>query len=1043
VIAIDRADRTCPDAGGATGIRPIHCRASIGPPVEVVPHATSVSQEHHVVRIETGARRGAKLRHNAREAVLALTLAASCAVPAAAYAEVATLDPVVVVGTRIRKAEAELGSPVTLLTRDDLEATGRATLGEALQQLSASGSAINTQKNASGNQGAPPDGGGIGAGSVQVDLRHLEAKRVLVLLDGRRWVYESSASGVGGATDFNTIPLAIVESVEILEDGASAIYGSDAIAGVINVITRKRFDGIESHTAIGGYEAGDGHTERAELTLGAGDERLSGMLTLSFAEQESVRSSNRSISSLPVPFTGNTRGSPVNPQGAFAFVTPLTTAAPCAPLDRNGDGRPDASLCQITSAPNSALGANGAVPFPEGYKPLTPADHFNAQPFNLALTPNERRSVHAAARYALTEQVELFARALYNQRESSNEAGPSPIVIGPEAPGQNLADRVGVSRLNPFNPFGIDLVPGVNLFALGRRPLEAGPRIFEQDVETEYLAAGAEGGFGALDRYFAWDVAYVTTRTDAEQVFRNSFNVRRIEQALGNPQSCATIAGCVPLNLFGGQGPDGAGTITPAMLGWIRQDFHDASRQELDQLLLNLTGDALALPAGPLAFATGLEWRRHEGAYEPDSARVRGEVMDLAATQPIYGDYEVGEAFAEFDAPLLRDARFAHSLDLTAALRYSDYDGFDAQTTGKLGLRWRPSASWLVRGTYSEGFRAPFIGELFSVSQFGAPIVDRCSNFNASNNPELIASCTALGVPASYRQLGFQVFTTTGGNPELEPETAESYVLGVVFSPAFAEESSLADTLDIELNVYEHTIDDAIVAPAAQDVLDACIDSSDALSAQCAGIGRNASGQIGRFVNLLDNVGRIETRGADVKIDWSLDTTLGRFATNFVATYVDDYRQTDRFGREFTRTVRVESADSGIPQWQSVLRMDYRRGDLGVGWRTRFIDTLHEPCSDALDNTPLSLIALGLCTEVVENDPQRSRHKLGAVTYHDFRLAWARPFAIDALVVALGVNNAFDKDPPPCLTCQLNGYDATLYDLPGRFWYANATLRLE
>src|SRR5688500_247512 len=220
---------------------------------------------------------------------LAISLACHCST-GMAQEQPTDLDRVQVIGSNIRKAEMVGQSPVLDITRQQIENSGLISIGDFLQKLTSGGKALNTQFNTSGNAGTPPDGGGIGAGSTQIDLRHLGSKRVLVLVDGKRWVYETSASGVGGAADLNTIPLSIVERIEVLGDGASAVYGSDAIAGVVNVVTRRDFTGAEFVGSYGQFEDGDGETSRAEMTVGGGDDRFNGIFSASFQEQKAVSS---------------------------------------------------------------------------------------------------------------------------------------------------------------------------------------------------------------------------------------------------------------------------------------------------------------------------------------------------------------------------------------------------------------------------------------------------------------------------------------------------------------------------------------------------------------------------------------------------------------------------------------------------------------------------------------------------------------------------------------------------------------------------------
>ncbi len=977
-----------------------------------------------------------------RYSPLALAIAMSIGSGAAFAQDESTSDTklsrIEVTGSRIKKSESQTESPIFTMSREELEKTGLVSVGDILQQLTTGGKALNSKFNSSGNFGFPPDGGGIGAGSAQVDLRNLESKRVLVLVDGKRWVNEASASGVGGSVDLNTIPLAIVERIEVLEDGASAIYGSDAISGVINVITRKDFDGAEILTSYGEYDEGDGETSRAEITLGGGNDRFHGIFSASYNNQETINSSDRSLSLEPVPGTGVTRGSSGTPQGRLIF---LDTRVPCA----GGAASCDEQVRDITLN-------NGATPVysptgPGNYHDFGLSDRFNFAPYNLLLTPSERKSIFTSTTFNLSDEVQWYTKALYNTRDSTNQAAPEPIFIGSDAGTGGLADTISISRLNPYNPTGIDLVAGENFFLLGRRPLEAGPRIFNQNVDTWYFGTGLEGTFAWGDRTFSWDVNYIKSENKAQQEFLNGFNLRRLQIALGDPAICAANPGCVPLNLFGGQGTNGQGTITQDMLDFVRITTKDSSKQSLEVVSANLTGDLFELPAGPLSFATGYEHREYGGSFSPDQARIVGESQDSAATAT-KGSYDVDEFYGEFSVPVLSDVALAKSLDLSLALRYSDYSTFGGESTGKFGVRWQVVDDLTIRGTYAEGFRAPFIGELFGLTQFGPTLTDPCSNYSSSGNATLVANCQALGIPANYEQINTQITTITGGNPDLQPESAESYTLGFVYSPTWAEDLAWSNRLDFEVSYWNTKVDDAVQAPDAQQLLDTCVATRNAFAGCTNGgtnvITRTANGQINRFDNRLANIGKIETDGFDIKVDWSSpEWSFGRFKATWQSTYVDDYKQTDLFGNEFQRTVGVEVNDSAIPEWQSNLRLGWTYGDWSADWTVRYIDRVVETCSDFRDGTSLSLTALGLCSEPNTTDNSLSKNALGGTTYHDVSVNWDTPFEVKGLRVTAGVNNLFDKSPPTCLSCSLNGYDAGTYDLPGQFWYVQAAYKFD
>jgi iron complex outermembrane receptor protein len=931
-----------------------------------------------------------------------------------------TLERIEVTGSRIKRAAVEGQSPIFTLTRADIAETGLTSIGDVLQQLTTGGKALNAKFNSSGNFGYPPDGGGIGAGSAQVDLRNLESKRVLVLVDGLRWVNESSASGVGSATDLNTIPIAIVERIEVLEDGASAIYGSDAISGVINIITRRDFEGAEVTTYYGEYDQGDGETTKADVTVGGSGERFNAVFSASYVEQKTVFSNDRDQAGEPVPGTGVTRGSSATPQGRFIFSDPRSGNDLDITLN-NGTGTP------IYNPANPTGGTST-------YHPFALSDRFNFSPFNLVVTPNTRKSLFTQVRYEVSDNVTWYLKGLYNTRESVNQAAPEPIFLGSDAGTGGLADTVSISRLNPFNPFGIDLVSGENFFLLARRPLEGGPRIYTQNVDTYYFATGLQGGFSMGERSFAWDVNFVDTESSADQVARNTYNVRAIATALGDPAICAATPGCVPLNLFGGQGANGQGTITPAMLRYIQPITKDTSKNSLQQFSANLTGDVLELPAGPLAFAAGYEHREYDGSFTPDSLKISGESNDVLA-QATSGSYDVNEYFVEFNVPLLADLPLVEQLDLSIAGRYSDYSTFGGETTGKAGLRWQWSEEFLLRATYAEGFRAPSIGELFgSATRFDAVLNDPCSN-------NVTANCTALGVPAGYEQINPQISVTTGGNSALEPESADSTSAGFVYSPNWVEGVFGTQKLDLEVTYFKHQVDGAIRAIDAQDQLNRCVASGDRTSLFCQGISRTPSGQIDSFANRLVNIGRIDTDGYDLKLNWTgPDTDWGRIDLSWENTFVNDYKAV-ALGAEQPQREGREVNDGAIPEWQSNLRLGWTYGDWSAGWTVRHIDAVTEACSDFRDGTSLSLTALGLCSNPNTADNSLSENELGSTTYHDLQVSWRNPLGMEGLGLTVGVNNVTDKDPPICLSCSLNGYDAGTYDIPGQFWYVQANYK--
>jgi len=468
----------------------------------------------------------------------------------------------------------------------------------------------------------------------------------------------------------------------------------------------------------------------------------------------------------------------------------------------------------------------------------------------MVLTPSERKGLFGQFRFDITDNVQWYVKALGNRRESTNQAGPEPLFFGPDgATGNPLADNIVVSRLNPYNPFGFDLVSSGNMSLIGRRPVEGGARVFEQQVDTTYFATGLVGNFQAADRSWYWDVNGMYSKNKAEQTNYGSYNIYNVNMALGDPAVCAATPGCVPLNIFGG-----AGSITPDMLRWIQPVVRDRSQNELSLFTANLSSDLFTLPAGPVSFATGLEHRKYKGSYQPDPLTVIGHYNGVPS-QPTSGSYDVNEAYLELSVPIFADSALGKKLDLSLAGRYSDYSTFGGEFTPKYGLRWQVTDDFVLRTTYAEGFRAPSIGELYgSAARADLQLFDPCSVGLGGTPPRgSAANCASLGVPTGFQQANSQISVTTGGNRELEPERSRSFSAGFVWSPWFGNDASWSERFDVEVTFYRHNIDGAIQAINAQTQLDLCVDTLDPI--YCDGITRASTGAVSSFNNPPDQPG--------------------------------------------------------------------------------------------------------------------------------------------------------------------------------------------
>jgi iron complex outermembrane receptor protein len=541
--------------------------------------------------------------------------------------------------------------------------------------------------------------------------------------------------------------------------------------------------------------------------------------------------------------------------------------------------------------------------------------------------------------------------------------------------------------------------------------------VFTQNVETRFLSAGLRGDLDLASRPFFWDVSLISGRNRATQEVRGSYNIAHIQRALGPDAGCT--APCVPLNFFGGPG-----TITPDQLNYISFIENDRSVQGIDGWSANISGGILALPAGSLDLAAGVEHRRLSGSYSPDAVVTAGETNGVPSL-PTRGAYSVDEAYVEARVPVAGGMVAIKQLDLSVALRYSDYSTFGSTTNTKFGFLWQVNDEVTARATVAEGFRAPSIGELYgSPARFDATITDPCNRPVA--DPVVSANCDALGVPGAYTQANTQISIRTGGNADLEPETADSTTAGVIYSPAWAERTSWAERMDFDLTYYKHEIDDSIQPIDAQTQLDRCAATLD--PEFCGGITRGVTGDINAFDNTLRNLGTVETSGYDIGVDWiGPSTGIGRFGANWQSTYVDDYEAISKAtGLPEPNGVGIEVNDSSIPRFRSNLRMKWTGEALEAGWSMRYISGLTEQCGDATGFAVCSNNANGT-------------NELDPILYHDLRVQWRLPGSSGARIGA-GVNNVLGTDPPECLSCSLNGYDASLYDLPGQFAYVEASV---
>ena len=899
-----------------------------------------------------------------RDAVL-VALVAGVASTATAQAQEATnLDRISVTGSRIKSTDIETSQPVLSLTRADIDKQGVTSVADILQRVAANGAALNRTYNNGGD------------GSAGVSLRNLGSERTLVLVNGRRWT-----TGLDGSVDLNTIPTAMIERIDVLKDGASTIYGSDAIAGVVNIITKQNFDGAEANFYKGQYSAGDGDREAADFTLGTTTDRASLVLGVSYVNEKAVMAGDRKISAGGPPF----------------FSGQSSTGIPGSYL-RNDE---------------RYIILNGVE------TPFDPNVHgYNTAPDNYLLTPNERTSLFAVGSYNVTDNITFRTEAMYNERKSEQLLAAMPVT------GMDL------SAGSMYNPYGVELE------GVARRFNETGGRSFNQNVKNWHFYGGFEGFFEFADRNFDWDVGYRYDKTDQNDLTYGLFNKQRLAEAYGPSairdgkavcldSTGAIIAGCAPINPLGGMG-----SISQEALDYTSFTAHDSASLVSKGYYANISGEIVQLPAGALGFAAGYEYRKETGQFDPDAFIASGLSTGNGAS-PTKGSYDLDEFFLELSIPVLADLPGAKLLDFSAATRYSKYSNFGNTTNNKFGFRWKPIDDLMVRGNYSEGFRAPSINNLYrgDADSFES-YIDPCSSTSGRRTGAIAAQCAAEGVPIGFVQPGAgsgakqtpEPFTWQA-NPNLKPETSKSTTFGLVWSPQFVQ------GLDLSLDWYKYEISDMIIADSVDRILRDCYVLGN--SARCADVVRGNDGHVSAITYGTANLGKMETEGYDLGVKYRLpELAIGQFNIDWTTSYMSKYdEQGQNAAGNNIMIGRV--GEAGLFRVRSNLGVNWQYGDFGVNYTARYYSGMKEGCIDTGEfwcNAP-NHYANG------EADPLR---KTGSNTFHDLQVSWKAPW--DA-TIALGANNVFDhKGPlmysaPNSAFAYYGGFDV------GRFLYMKYTQR--
>ena len=784
--------------------------------------------------------------------LLLATALASCVVtvPAVAQDKLA-MEEIVVTGSRIARQDIAGVGPATVLTAEAIANTGVTSIESLLQRLPSSAGFAGNQTNAYWT--------GNGYGTAQVNLRGLGINRTLVLLNGRRVV--AGGTGANSAPDLNTIPVSVIERIDVLKDGASAIYGADAVAGVVNIITRTDFDGVEVSAKYGITDESDGQETSADLTWGMSGDKGGVVSTFSYYKSKPVNLADRAVCGL------------AESGGKLVCSGSAITAGGRALL-------PNGQSINFNQTP----GGDGNF-----YEPYAAKHNYNSNQYLNAVNPIERISANVFGHLNLSDDVRMFTELMFTNRQSDQLAAPGAL--------RNIA----VLASHPYNP------TGQNLTIQGRRLAEAGPRQFYQDVDSFRTVIGFDGRF---DNGWRWETAFNWGRTTGVDGSTNVANMDRVRQTL-NPTICS-IGGAIPCGDY-----FGAGDLSQQVQDYIMFTTRDSGGNEQISATADLSGSLVELPAGNVGFATGLVFRKDKGWRDPDALTVLG-IANTNQQQPVSGAVKAKEAYLELQVPLLADLPFIERLDLNGAARYSDYDLFGSTDNYKAGLDWQVVDSFRLRATYGTAFRVPNVPELFGgVGEGNLTTTDPCSNYANSTNATVKANCAAAGLPANYRQLGNTILTTTGGNLNLKPETSESFTVGAVYQPDFVRGLTLtADLFDIEVK-------NAIRSIAGSTKLSVCYNSANLSHPFCSPqhfTRHPVTGEVNFLSGQLVNAGSEEMRGLDFGMLYQFSFADLGFVLDWNATYLNKYEITPFQGAApIIYDGFIGGGNGGYPRWRSNL----------------------------------------------------------------------------------------------------------------------------
>ena len=850
------------------------------------------------------------------------------------------LQEVVITGSRVRRVDTETASPVFTLDSSTIAQTGANTVGDLVARIPAiAGQGVNPALN---------NGGGFGESNIE--LRGLDAKRTLILIDGQR----INLAGNTDAVDVNQIPLNAIDHVEVLKEGAGAIYGSDAIAGVVNFITRKDFDGLELMGDWGESSKHDTRHHSGGMLLGGHSDRVHFLVGGTYNKQESLGMGQRKWSQLALYLYSGA----LSPGGSSRTPTGRITIPPA--LVGTGPGQFNCASGTITRI----TGTNGTSL--ADYRCFNSGgpndDHFNFQPYNLDITPQERGALFTKMNYDINDYASAYTSVIYNHTHSGFQIAPLPFDANSE--------QIIISKNSIYNPFGSDFgggaaVNGANPNFL-LRLLGVGDRSSDTTSASLISRVGLKGKFG--DSGWQYDASASYNRLDQDATIHGYFFANQLQNAVGpsfidpaNGPTCGTsaapIPNCTPINIFDL-------TDLPASLINTFSAYYSTNAVSISKSAnFDFNGPLFKLPGGEALGAIGAGYTGLDGSFKTSAITVAQpptflncQLSQETCSGNSTGYYNVREAYAELFLPVLANLPLVHSLNFDAGVRYSKYSLFGNTTRGSFKVEYRPIADLLVRGTYAQIFRAPTITDISAAPTANAPTLnDICNGYTGvatAQYPNLPSACVGVPTNGSFAEPQNQITGILTSNRNLKPETGYVDTFGIVFDPSFA------NGLSMSADYWSYTVNELITTLDPNYAIQQCGKTGAAEFCSLAHRYPITSPVAGEFIYMAQptfNLGTLKTDGVDFSVHYAIKgTPVGDFSITADETHLMSWTNTPSPGAAPQQIAGQYDKQFGF--------YGKDRGTLSLGWSgwgaqallsVRYISGVQIPltnCCDAAGN---------------------------------------------------------------------------------------------